>query len=457
MRPTPPRPPHAPTSRRALRPGALLLALGLLGSLVACGSSSDEGSTPVLKWYVFDEPSGAFADAASSCSDASEGRYRIELTPLPASADEQREQIARRLAAGDKDLDILGMDVIWTAEFAKAGWILPWEGDQAEAATEGRLGPAVETATYQDTLYGAPFTSNTELLWYRDDVTPEPPETWDEAIDAAEALDEDGQPHLFQVQGERYEGMVVWFTSLVESAGTTILNDDGTEVVLEQGPTQKALEVMKRLSTSVAADPSLSTSREDQGRLAWETGESAFMVNYTFVWPSANLSSSPATEDVAAHMRWARYPGIEPGEPSKVAIGGINLGIGAYSEHPDLAREAATCIAGEDNQLTAAVKGGLLPSSEELYDDPALTDAPLKDEAGEPIERDGEPVLAFPYADVIRDTLADAVTRPQTPYYNDVALAIARTLHPTRDIDPEADVQRLRDAIDKALEGKGLL
>ena len=182
------------------------------------------------------------------------------------------------------------------------------------------------------------------------------------------------------------------------------------------------------------------------------------MTNYSFVWPSANASASPDTEEVAAHMRSARYPGIDPDVPApRWPSAGINLGVGAYSEHPDLAREAATCIAGEENQLEAATKGGLLPSSEALYDDPALTEAPLTGEDGEPITRDGEEVLAFPYADVIRDTLADAVTRPQTPFYNDVALAIARTLHPTRDIDPEADVARLRDAITQALEGKGLL
>ena len=50
---------------------------------------------------------------------------------------------------------------------------------------------------------------------------------------------------------------MVWFTSLVESAGTTILNEDGTEASLEQVPTERALEVIQRLSTSLAVDPSL--------------------------------------------------------------------------------------------------------------------------------------------------------------------------------------------------------
>jgi multiple sugar transport system substrate-binding protein len=429
-----------------------LLVAVLVLAVAACGSDDEGSSGTTVAWYVFDEPSGAFADAAADCTERSEGRYRVELARLPTNADEQREQIARRLAAQDADLDILGMDVIWTAEFAKAGWILPWEGEAATAATEGRLEPSVQTATYQDTLYAAPFTANTQLLWYRDDLTPEPPTTWDEVIGQAEGLAEEDRPHLVQVQGERYEGLVVWFTSLVASAGTSILDEDGTEVVLEREPTEEALRIMRDLSRSVVADPSISTAREDQGRLAWESGSSAFMLNYGFVWPSAQQSANPEAADVASHMQAARYPAVSADLPSRVAIGGINLGIGAFSEHPDLAREAAVCLAEEDHQLDAAVRGGLLPTSDALYEDPELTEATI-----EGVERDGEPVLAFPNTALIRETLTDAVPRPQTPYYNDVALAIARTLHPTRDIDPEADVDRLRDAIDKALEGKGLL
>jgi multiple sugar transport system substrate-binding protein len=422
------------------RPWAALALIIVALPVLACGGG-DDGGRATLKWYVFDEPSGAFAAAAERCSEASGGRYRIETALLPANADEQREQLVRRLAAEDSDIDIIGMDVIWTAEFAQAEWILPWEGDVADAATEGRLEPTVQSATYDDTLYAAPFTSNTQLLWYRTDLVDAAPETWDEMIDTAEALPPDQND--IQVQGERYEGMVVWFTSLLESAGTSVLNEDGTKAELEPEATRAALEVMKRLSTSSAADPTLATSREDQGRLSWESGSSAFMVNYTFVWPSANANAPDLAEDMA----WARYPGVVEGEPSKVTIGGINLGIGAYSKNPEESFEAAACLAGDENQLQAATDGGLLPSSEALYDDEALTEAKVPD----------TDVLAFPYADVIKETLQDAVQRPQTPYYNDVALAISRTLHPTADIDPEGDVEELRSAIERALAGEGLL
>ena len=63
----------------------------------------------------------------------------------------------------------------------------------------------------------------------------------------------------------------------------------------------------------------------------------------------------------------------------------------------------------------------------------------------------------MPFADVLRETLREAVQRPQTPLYNDLSLAISRTLHPPRDIEPERDVPALRKRIERALRSEGLL
>ena len=422
----------------------------LAGLLASCsGGSSSDGSAPVLNWYVYNEPSGAFRTAAERCTKAADGKYSIKTVDLPNNADEQREQLVRRLAAEDSSIDLLGMDVIWTAEFAEAGWVEPFPEQEAKEVTDGRLEPAVQTGTYQDRLYAAPFNSNAEMLWYREDLTPKPPTTWDGVIDQAAQLREAGKPNQILGQGQRYEGLVVWFTSLLESAGGHVLDESGTKVSLETEPTRKALQIMRDLSRSPSTPDNFATAREDDGRLAWERGDAAFMTNYSFVWPSANENAP----DLAKEMRWARFPGVSADVPSKVAIGGFNIGVGGYTKHPDEAFDAVSCLVGEDNQITNATKGGLLPVTEALYDDPKLTEATTE------VEVDGKKteVKSFPYADVIKEELADAIVRPQTPYYNDVSLAIARTLHPTRDIDPEKDVQRLRDAISRALKGEGLL
>jgi multiple sugar transport system substrate-binding protein len=396
----------------------------------AAGCTDDPtATTPVLSWYIFNEPSGAFTDAADTCSRESAGQYIIKVVPLPADADQQREQLVRRLAAHDSTIDIIGMDVIWTAEFSAAGWLQPWPEDLAERVTKGRLDSAVEGATFAGRLQAAPFTTNTQLLWYRTDRVHSPPGTWEEMIQLAESLGEKG---TIQVQGERYEGLTVFFNSLLASAGGTILAHD--RVHLAETPTRKALNVMKRLATSPAAPASLSTNREDHARLAFEAGNSTFMVNYTFVWPSARQNAP----DIARNMGWARWPAISRDHPSRVTIGGINLGIGTYSKHPRLAFSAAACLVSENNQRLVAKKGGLPPTVVSLY-------------------RDAVVRKIFPFADILLETLENGVQRPQTPLYNDISLAISHTLHPMRSIDPEKDVRRLKEKIDRALRSEGLL
>lgn len=417
------------------------LALGLLAG--ACGEEAS--GPPTLRWYVFHEPSGAFEEAARGCSEDSGDGYRIELTPLPADANRQREQLVRRLAAEDSDIDIIGMDVIWTAEFAEAGWILPWEDEAGRGVTEGKLEAPVESVIYQDRIWGAPFTTNVQLLWYRTDRVKRPPESWGEMIRMAESLGDTG---TIMAQGERYEGLTVFFVSLLASAGGAVLEppEAGTtpgdtvgaearrNVTLPEGPALKALEIMGRLARSPATEPGLDRAREDQARLAFEAGGAAFMVNYTYVWPSARENAP----EVAKHMGWARWPGVEPDRPSRVTVGGINLGVGAFSQHPEAAFRAAACLASAKNQRIAVTRGGLPPTSASLYDEEEVRQV-------------------FPFADLLRETLRDAVQRPRTPLYNDVSLAISRTLHPMSEIDPQEHLQRLRETIRRALRSEGLL
>src|SRR2546423_7624318 len=169
--------------------------VGILGAalaLSACGSSSSKGPVAV-KWYIFKEPGGAFDAAAASCSKQSQGRYRIKVVALPTVSDQQRELIVRRLAAKDSDLDVIGMDVNWTAEFAGAGWIVPWTGRYKQVAANGVIPALLQAATYRGQTWVAPLTTNTQLLWYHKDVVKTPPKTWDQMIAQAKRLGPKGK------------------------------------------------------------------------------------------------------------------------------------------------------------------------------------------------------------------------------------------------------------------------
>src|SRR4051794_35204962 len=109
-----------------------------------------------------------FSAVAKRCNEELSGRFTIQQISLPKGADDQRLQLARRLTGNDKTLDVMALDVVWTAEFAEAGWALPLSDDpsgQAEAdATSNTLPGPLETATWQGKLGAAPLQTKNQLL-----------------------------------------------------------------------------------------------------------------------------------------------------------------------------------------------------------------------------------------------------------------------------------------------------
>ncbi|CAJ1498481.1 ABC transporter substrate-binding protein [[Mycobacterium] burgundiense] len=448
-----------------------------MSTVAACGSPPDG---VVVSFYTPASETATFTAVAKRCNEELAGRFTIEQVSLPKGADDQRLQLARRLTGNDRTLDVMALDVVWTAEFAEAGWALPLSDDpagQAEAdATNNTLPGPLETAKWQDKLYAAPVTTNTQLLWYRPDLMAEPPTTWDGMVAEATRLHAAGQPSWIAVQAKQYEGLVVWFNTLLESAGGQVLSDDGERVTLTDTPehrdaTVKALSIMKAVATAPGADPSITQTDEGTARLALEQGKAALEVNWPFVLPSMlenavkggvsflplderpDLQSainevgtfSPTDEqfDIAYTesqqvFGFAPYPGVRAGEPARVTLGGLNLAVAKTTRHPAEAFEAIRCLRNEENQQFTSIEGGLPAVRTSLYADPAFQ-------------------AKYPQYAIIQEQLTNAAVRPATPLYQAVSTMMSATLAPITDIDPERTADELAEQVQKAIDGRGLI
>ncbi|WP_116045278.1 ABC transporter substrate-binding protein [Amycolatopsis palatopharyngis] len=436
---------------RAIRggrsPGKVTAALGAVvmsaGMLTACGT--DDG----LKINLYYAPEENLQTVVDNCNAEANGRYEIVYNKLPRGADGQREQMVRRLAAEDEALDILGLDVTWVPEFAEAGWIEEWTGENKAIAERNVLQGPLETAQWDGKLYAATKNTNVQLLWYDDRLTPKPPETWDEMITEAQRLKAEGKPYQIVFTGAQYEGLVVVFNTLVESAGGRILSEDGQSVVLDEGAV-RALELLRRVSTSGVTNPSLTNQKEDEVRRAFQDGEAAFELNWPFVYPSFVQEMPP--EDVA-HFKWARYPSVVPGMPSRVTIGGYDLAVSAYSQHKPEAFEAALCLRSPESQKFSALKDGVPPSIETVYTDPEPLDPSL------PADPEENPTMVdqYPMKDTILEALKDAAVRPLTPAYQNLSTVMAEILSPPSAIDPQATAEELREQLTAALNSQGVI
>jgi multiple sugar transport system substrate-binding protein len=456
---------------------AIVLATLTIAAVSACGSG-DNGL--VLSFYTPSDDGATFAAVARDCTKQSGGRFAIQQISLPRAPGEQRLQLARRLTGHDRTLDIMALDVVWTAEFAEAGWAIPLSDDpagraEADATVDTLPGP-LATARWDHKLYGAPVTTNTQLLWYRADLVKQPPGNWNDMVAEAARLHAAGQPSWIAVQANEGEGLVVWFNTLLVSAGGQVLSEDGRHVTLTDTPahraaTVNALRILKSVATAPGADPSITRTDEGTARLAVEQGKAALELNWPFVLASLlenavkggvaflPLNRNPALagsiNDVGTFVPtdeqfriaydasqkvfgFAPYPGVAPGHPAKVTIGGLNLAVASTTRHRAEAFEAVRCLRSLQSQKYVSLNGGLPAVRSSLYSDPQFQ-------------------AKYPMYTVIRQQLTDAAVRPATPVYQSMAIRLAATLSPITEIDPDRTADELTTQVQKAIDGKGLL
>ncbi|MEJ7707498.1 MAG: extracellular solute-binding protein [Nocardioidaceae bacterium] len=422
---------------------ALAAALAIASSLLAaCGGDSGK---PTLTWYINPDPNppegfeGAFGQAgiAERCSTDT---YDIETELLPTSATEQRIQLLRRLAAEDSSIDLMSLDPVFTAEFAAAGFLAEFPEDAISTLSDGVLQGAVDGASWEDKLVVAPLWANTQVLWYRKSLAEKAgldmsqPVTWDQVIEAAS--DNGGS---VGVQANKYEGYVVWINALIQGAGGDIVSntEQGSDAAVDIGEDAgvKAAEIVQKLADSSAAEADLSVSNEGTvlGPFAEDPG--GFQVNWTFVF-----NNYKADKAVFEDVGWTRYPQTVEGEESRPPIGGINVGVGAFSTHEDMALEAVQCITSEESQVTYAVETANMPARQGAYEDPALK-------------------KQFPadLLELFQASIEGAGPRPASPYWSTIVSGVLSEWHPADSVDPASTPGEAASFINEALQGEALL
>lgn len=410
------------------------LALGVLAASVAAGCSGG-GDKNTLVWYINPDNGGQAAIAKRCSTD----EYRITTQQLPQSADQQRIQLARRLAAGDTEIDIMSLDPPFTAEFAQAGYLAPLPADLKKALKAQSLSGSVTAATWGGDLVVAPFWTNTQVLWYRKsfakkaglDMTQ--PVTWDQVIDAAAA-----NGGLVGVQANKYEGYAIWINALISGAGGNLITDadrgpDAT-VTVDSPAGKEAARIIAKLAASKAAQSDLSVSQEGQVLAPFAGPRGAFQVNWTFV--STNYGKdAPVNDDIG----YAMYPATVKGQKARPPMGGIGVGVNASSTNVDAAMKAVACITTPDNQGQYAVDTGNMPASAAGYAFPALT-------------------KAYPpeMLELFKQSVENAAPRPATPYWSDLSSAVQSSWHPADSVN-EGTPAKSQSFIVDVLKGRRLL
>lgn len=389
------------TVRYLIGLGLCLAALGL----AACGGGGDGGGGAEAKtlqpsdaknasgsvtWCIGKDTSGAFKAAVEQFNQQNP-KLEAKLLELPENADIQREQQIQRLRAESSECDVLGMDVIWTAEYAASGWL--YDLTPAVEAHESEFIPStVETVEYEGKKWALPFNTNAGFLFYRTDEVPKAPATWEDVYKEAK----EGNGLVYQ--GERYEGLTVDFLELLYSAGGKVLSEDGETVEIDSPETREVLEFLRKGIEDGAVTKAVTTYEEESSRRAFEAGNATFMRNWPYAYALGKESS------IANDFAVAKFPGYGGNEGAGV-IGGYNLGVSAYSDNPDGSLAFAEFLTTQPVQKEMFLTATLPAVATAVYKDPQVK-------------------KEIPFTEELLKAAEQAQPRPVSPVYSEISEAI---------------------------------
>jgi multiple sugar transport system substrate-binding protein len=358
--------------------------------------------------------------------NAAHPKEKVTFKEQTDQADQQHDDLVQHFQAKDAGYDVVDVDVVWTAEFAAKGWLQPLTGKLA-IPTDALLPATVKTATYNGKLYAAPQASDGGLLYYRKDLVPTPPKTWDEMMSDCKIA----KAHnigCYAGQFAKYEGLTVNAAEAINTAGGTIVGKDGTTPTVDSATAAKGLQNLADAYKNGNIPKQAITYQEEQGRQAFEDGQLLFMRNWPYVY---NLAKTDGSSKVKNTFGIAPLPGLNG--PGASSLGGHNAAISVYSDHKATASDFLKYLNGAEFQKFELTQGSLAPVRADLYNDPALQ-------------------KKFPYLPTLLTSIQNAVPRPVSPYYPAVTKAIQDNAYAAikGDKSPQAAVKAMSDAIKAA-------
>jgi multiple sugar transport system substrate-binding protein len=299
---------------------------------------------------------------------------QVEFREMPSDTGQQHDAYVTMLNAKSSEIDVMDLDVIWPAEFAQAGYVLPLDrfierdGIDVSKYNQG----ALSAANFNGKQWALPKFIDTGLLFYRTDIISEDqvPKTWDELIAAAkENKGKEGTQFGYLMQAKQYEGLVCNAVEFIAAYGGSIIDKDGN-VTVNSPETIKGLKKLVEITSSDFVPGNINTFTEVESHTAFIEGQSAFIRNWPYQW---NLANSPHESNIVDKVGVAPLPAGDAG--SAAALGGWMTAINKYSKHKEEAWEFVKFMTGPEGQKISAIYGGLAPTLPELFKDEEILKA----------------------------------------------------------------------------------
>jgi len=283
----------------------------------------------------------------------------VRLIEGPPSTDTREDMYSTAFLSGASAYDILYSDVTWTPKFAAAGWLLDLTDRLSAADREDFLAADLNASYYLKRLYRIPAYSDAGVLYYRKDLVPAPPTTFDELERLANRF-KTADRWGFLWQGKQYEGLITVYLECLWGYGGDWIDPETHEVFLDRPEALSALEFLRR-SIGTISPPAVTTYIEEDTRVLFQNGRSTFLLNWPYVWTL--MKESP--------LRLEDRVGVAPvvhtrGHRSAAALGGWGFSISRFTKEPETAWKFVEFLTRPEQLQKVQVRLGRIPARKGL-------------------------------------------------------------------------------------------
>ena len=375
---------------------ALLLALAMVLSLAACGSSEPAATeapkadapaaeTPVAEapaeeaalegeitfWHCFTQ--GARMEAIDAAAAAfMEANPGVKINIETMSWGDFNTKWNAGLTTGDLPDMSVAQNTGEVAEMINAGVLADINGVIDGIGRERFSENALGDMTTDGVTYGIPFYSHAQVMWYREDLLEaaglEVPTTWDEFYNAAVTLTKDGVYGAGVSCSPNDLLCTRYLNYYVQSAGGSLLNDDLT-ANLTSDIALEGIEFWVNVYKNCSPAETINYTVNDHATLFYQ-GTTAFDFNSGFM-----ISGVAANrDDLLDYISCAPLPVYNEGDPYYSAEAThIPLVMWDNCENKDVCEAFIEYLYQDENYLffLSAVPVGMLPSITGISDQDA--------------------------------------------------------------------------------------
>src|ERR687886_559408 len=420
--------------------GAGLAGFALLGVAGCAGGGQGGGGPASLSFSFFPDRTGSVQELIDEFNSQNEGQLQATYREMPADSGQHFDQLKTEFQSGSSDIDVIGGDVIWPAQFAANGWILDLS-DRFPEEERGEFLPApIQANTYQGRIYGVPWYTDAGMLYYRRDLLEQsgfsgPPRTYDELKDVASRVQRDsGTRYGFVFQGADYEGGVVNALEYIWNSGGEVLDpNDSSRVTIDSPEAIRGLQIERSMIEDGIAPIAVVNYTEPDTQAAFLNGSAVFCRNWPYMY---GLLQDPGQSQITPdQVEITTLPRNEGGQ-SYSGLGGWDMYINTASKGKvEAIWEFIQFMSAPEQQKFRALKGSFIPTRQTLLDDQEIVDT-------------------VPVISLGREAIQSTKPRPVSPYYSDMSLRMAEQFSASLqgEVSPEEAVSTLQEELTRIVE-----